>query len=92
MVTRKAIKYRVTGPFGLRAVGDIIDAYLIIEDSDSGNALIYHPSSYHHAECGSIEFGKLAKDGVYVARSYSNYINLTRANEALFKKLPIKIK
>lgn len=88
--TRKKIKYRVTSPFALKKVGDIINAYLIMEDCDSEIVLLYHPSSHRRGECGSIEFGKLAKDGKYVATAYSNYLNLTRTNEALFRNLPVE--
>lgn len=80
----KKIKYKVTGPFGLRNEGDILDAYILFEDIDGDTVLVYHPSSRKHGECGMLEFCK-EKKGVYVSYG-EGYINLGHAGHKLIKK------
>ncbi len=51
----KKIKYKVTGNFGESDIGDIIDAYILIESIGGGAALVYHPKTTPDT-CASLAF------------------------------------
>ncbi len=51
----KKIKYKVTGNFGGNDIGDIVDAYILIESIGGGAALVYHPKTSPDT-CVSLEF------------------------------------
>lgn len=53
MFIKKVVKYKITGMFGCLQDGDIINAILLLTDSDSKTALIYHP--WVRGECPSLE-------------------------------------
>lgn len=67
---KKTVKYRVTGDFGDRPVGDILDAVLLLEDSSGGSALLLHPKEMVN-ETASIEMAHLV-DGVYESSCQEN--------------------
>ena len=92
MNKRKKVKYCVTGAFALRDKGEIINAYIILEDHDTGTALLYHPSSRARGECGSIEFAEKGKDKIYrtIKNPEETYINLSNSMDSFFKKLKVK--
>lgn len=81
----KKVKYKVTGPFGLREEGEIIDAYILFRDEDTGTALVYHPSNNRRGECGTLEFC-IEKKGVFVTGG-EDYINLDAKANKLIKKV-----
>jgi len=56
------VKYKVTGMFGDSHEGDIVEAYVLAEDSTSDNVLLYHPKM-SRGLCASIEMAHL--DGEY---------------------------
>lgn len=49
----KVVKYKVTGAFGDSDEGDVVDALLLLEEVNGGEALLYHPRS--QGNCGSLE-------------------------------------
>lgn len=73
----KKIKYEITTPFGLRNKGDIIEAYKICTDYDSGFSLIFHPPNIKHYEVASFEFCKInPKTERYISKDKDSYVNL----------------
>jgi hypothetical protein len=75
------IKYKVTGPYGCRSVGEIVEAHLVVEDQDSSEALILHKPN--DIECGSFEICRKDSDGYYVSTS-GHYINFEKMDEISF--------
>lgn len=61
----RKIKYEVTGAFGDSPPGEIREAFVILEDSCGGSALIFHPKVGPYF-CASIEMAH-ERDGVYVS-------------------------
>lgn len=62
----RKIEYEVTGAFGDSPPGEIREAFVILEDSCGGSALIFHPKVGPYF-CGSIEMAHDRGDGVYVS-------------------------
>ncbi len=80
----KKIKYEVYGDFGLLNEGTIIDAYLVSQDNDTGNALIYHAKDKY--SCASVDiciFNK--KTNCFRAIHPDAYINID--GKDIFKSL-----
>lgn len=69
----KKVKYKVTGLFGDYGKGDIITAYILNIDDDSGIALCYHPPS--KGGCGCFEFIK-EKDKHWIVAKENAYSNV----------------
>ena len=66
----RKIKYEVTGAFGDSPSGEIREAFVILEDSCGGSALIFHPKVGYF--CASMEMAHDRGDGVYVASNESD--------------------
>lgn len=73
-MSNKQIRYRVTDYFGLKEIGDIINAKLICEDPDNGRALIFHEPNEN--ECGSFEICEQDKTGYYISIHPEMWINI----------------
>jgi len=71
------VKYKVTSEFGVRDIGEIIEAIMLIEDEDSGMVLLYHPRS-SNGDCASLEYARYdTKENFYVSVDIVNpYINI----------------
>ncbi len=68
-------KYRVSGPFGLKNIGDVTDVKILTIDDDTGIALCYHPKNKDG--CGS--FSLVIKKKGYWVNAFKNekiYVNL----------------
>jgi hypothetical protein len=75
------VKYKITTPFGLLDKGNIITAYKLATDKDSGITLIYHPKSEKDG-CSSVEMVRLdGVDNTYKALSLSSYVNLNARDD-----------
>jgi hypothetical protein len=85
----KRAKYKITGPFGLREVGEIINCFILAVDDDSGHVLVYHPPA--RDECGSIEICKYKhnKSREYLVSLYKDdaYINIGSESNKFHKFL-----
>lgn len=83
----KKVKYRTTDAFGLLPVGSIIDAYILVQDEDSGTALLLHPVDGEGT--GSLDFAKCRNDGVFeaVATIHESYINITKRDEKKISRI-----
>jgi hypothetical protein len=76
----KKVKYEVTGAFGTRNEGDIIDAYLVAREEGTQKGLLFHPAA--KGECASFEFA--IKDGkVWISEATDDegYINVSRKDQ-----------
>jgi hypothetical protein len=66
------VKYKVTGMFGMRDKGDIINGYLISVGGLTG--LIYFP--YNSMECGCFEICEYdEKECVWISQNKVNWVN-----------------
>lgn len=74
----RKVKYRVTGAFADKAEGEITTAYVLLEDSCGGAALLYHPKGDIRGFCASIEMAHEGRYGIYEScdSSYDAYINI----------------
>lgn len=64
------VEYKITGEFGLLGIGEVTTAVKIVEDPDSGIALLFHPQSEEDSvDCASFEFAMIGKDGYWVSCS-----------------------
>ena len=90
------VKYKITYEFGDQEKGDIIDAFILNIDDDSGIALCYHPS-ISKWECGLFEFIKRSKkDNVWISafseKVYSNQGSGSNINKEFKKFLKCFVK
>lgn len=80
-------KYKITGAFGLRNEGDVIDTIILNVDTDSGIALCFHPAKC--GECGSFELVKKDKKSFWISafgeRAYSNAIKTDKEFKKFLK-------
>lgn len=93
----KSIKYKISEKqqIGLIPHDSIINCFLMYEDDDSGNCLIYIPrrATYidPHGEegvdvgCGSLSFAKKCPKKDYYIKSSADYVNLKYKDEKLIE-------
>lgn len=75
----REIKYKVTGFFGIKKIGEIINAHLIVEDSDNGNALILHKPN--KSESGCFEICRQDNEGYYISSNQDIFVNFEKMSE-----------
>jgi len=76
----RKVKYKVTGAFGDSPVGEIREAFVIIEDSSGSSALIFHPKNGKYL-CASIEMADQQVNGTYISSNQKDsdsfgYVNI----------------
>ncbi|SRR5258708_17557797 len=80
----KKVKYKITDTFGNRNIGEIIDAFIIANDSGSDDrVLLYHPAGDKY-ECASLEMCRRMYNktlGDYYVTAKLTWINLTKKAE-----------